>query len=85
MVYSIELSKLADRELRKLPRAIQEELGRIIDSLAFNPRPAGCLKMKGQNNIWRIRTGDFRILYTIKEDQLVIIVARIGNRREVYR
>ncbi|MBF0615174.1 MAG: type II toxin-antitoxin system RelE/ParE family toxin [Magnetococcales bacterium] len=85
MPYSIEISPMATRDLKKLPRAAQEIIGRTIDSLAVNPRPDGCVKMIDRHNMWRVRTGEFRILYTIQDDRLVVVVIKIGNRREIYR
>jgi mRNA interferase RelE/StbE len=57
----------------------------MIDSLAANPRPQGVEKMKGEKNLYRVRTGDYRILYTIEDRKLIVLVVKIGNRRDVYR
>lgn len=55
-----------------------------IDSLARNPRPEGCKKLKGPADLYRIRVGNFRIVYRIEEDELIVLVAAIGNRRDIY-
>jgi mRNA interferase RelE/StbE len=54
-------------------------------ALAENPRPPGCKKLRGGENLWRIRVGDFRVIYEIHDDVLVIVVVSVGNRRDVYR
>ena len=56
-----------------------------IDELAQNPRPAGCAKLVGTANDWRIRVGDYRIIYEIHDTRLIVLVVRVAHRREVYR
>jgi mRNA interferase RelE/StbE len=56
-----------------------------IDALAVNPRPPGCVKLAGEEIVWRVRVGSYRILYEIHEGRLVVLVIRIAHRREVYR
>ncbi|MGC4933038.1 type II toxin-antitoxin system RelE family toxin [Gordonia sp. DT30] len=56
-----------------------------IDSLASDPRPSGCIQLKGGGGEFRIRVGDYRIIYDIQDDELVVLVLRLGHRREVYR
>lgn len=85
MAYRIELSRQADRQLRKLPRAVQERLGRTIDALGLNPRPDGYLKLTGMEDTFRVREGDFRIIYQIRDQQLLVLVLALGHRRDVYR
>ena len=59
--------------------------GSPIDQLAENPRPQGCKKLKGDDNLWRVRAGDYRIVFSIHDDLLLVLVIRIAHRREVYR
>ncbi len=84
MLYSISFRSSAAKELRKLPIAARKEVSGLIDSLARNPRPHGVKKMVGVD-AWRIRIGDYRVVYSITDQQLVVEVIKIGNRREVYR
>jgi mRNA interferase RelE/StbE len=60
-------------------------IGARIDSLSKNPRPSGSEKLQGADGLYRVRQGDYRIIYTIKDATLVVVVITIGNRREVYR
>lgn len=85
MPYQIELTNMANRQLRKLSHAIQENIGISIDALICNPRPQGCLKMTGFRDVYRIRERDYRIIYQIKDQKLLVLILEIGHRREVYR
>ena len=58
---------------------------RAIIALEVNPRPPGAKKLRGESELWRVRVGDYRILYSIEEARLVVLVVKIGHRREVYR
>ena len=84
MPYEIHLTPAAERNLKKLPRHIVPIVQRKIETLAANPRPQGVEKMRGEENLYRIRTGDYRILYTIEDRKLIVLVVKIGNRRDVY-
>ena len=64
---------------------LKRRIGQAIDALAMNPRPPGGVKLTGEENAWRIRVGDYRVLYEIHDARLVILVIRIANRREAYR
>ncbi len=85
MAYAVEFAPGAEREFRKLAREIQLSLRPRIDALADNPRPAGAKKLKGRGDLWRIRAGDYRIVYEIRSRILVVLVVRVAHRREVYR
>jgi mRNA interferase RelE/StbE len=85
MAYAILFQPDARRELASLQRVYQRRVVATIESLTNNPRPHGCAKMSGFQDIWRIRVGAFRIIYRIRDRQLVVEVIRIGHRREVYR
>lgn len=56
-----------------------------IAALSSNPRPPGCVKLTGADDLWRVRIRDYRIIYTIRDDQLVVVVVKVGNRKDVYR
>ena len=83
-MYAVELLPSATKALSKLERATQFRLARRIDRLATDPWE-GAVKLTGAEDIWRVRVGDYRIVYRIEEDRLVVLVIRIGHRRDVYR
>ena len=84
-VYHIELKPVAVRGLSALQRRDRQRVARRIDALAHEPRPVGVEKLQGADDLWRIRVGDYRIIYRIHNDRLLILVVRVGNRRDVYR
>ncbi len=82
--YRIKLKKSAVKELAQIPK---KDLRRVTDkiaALADNPRPMGCAKLSGQNK-YRIRQGNYRILYSIEDDVLIVYVVKIAHRKESYR
>lgn len=84
--YTIEILPTARKVLLSLPGAVQERRGKKIDSLKDNPRPAGAKALKGKRgDFYRLRVGDYRILYQIRNKVLLVIVIKVGHRREVYR
>ena len=85
MSYTIELRPAAIRDLRGLPQGILRRITGKIDSLADNPRPPGVEKLTGSENSYRVRVGDYRILYQILDNIVLVIVVRIRHRREAYR
>jgi mRNA interferase RelE/StbE len=85
MAYAVEFSPSAEREFRKLSREVQRRLSPRIDSLAQNPRQSGAKKLKGREDLWRIRVGDYRIVYEVRDRTLVVLVIRVAHRRDVYR
>lgn len=85
MAYRLELTKAAAKDLAALPKKTLKTIDAAILSLAENPRPHGVKKLQGVEELYRIRKGDFRIIYKIEDDVLVVTVIRVGNRREVYR
>lgn len=82
--YVVEFTPRAKRELEKLPKLIQQRLRPRIDALAGDPRPPGVKALAGVADRWRIRVGDYRVVYTIKDEVLLVLVLRIGHRRDVY-
>ena len=86
MAYTIEMSGAARRQLRKLDRPMQRKVGQRIDSLAEEPRPSGVVKLTDVSPpAYRVREGQYRILYTINDNQLIILVVRISHRSDAYR
>ncbi len=83
--YRIELLKSAKKELSKLPRDVQQRIKDQIDTLQINPYPSGVKKLKNGKGRLRIRIGDYRIIYKVEENILVVLVIKIGHRRQIYR
>jgi mRNA interferase RelE/StbE len=85
MRYTVEIDDKAAREIRALPRDLQRRVVSKIDSLADNPRPAGCVKLSGLHDLWRVRVGDWRVVYRVQDRVMIVEVLRVAHRREVYR
>lgn len=83
--YTIEWRPNAEKELAKLDKPVRSRIVRKVESLADDPRPYGVLKLTGPDNLWRIRIGDYRVVYTIRDDRLIVAVVRVANRGAVYR
>lgn len=83
--YRIEVTATAERQIRKLPRPDQVRVVRVIQTLAVDPRPAGCRKLSGHDDVFRVRVGRYGVLYSIEDRRLIIIVLEIGDRKDVYR
>ena len=84
-MYEVYLERAAERDLGRLPGETFYRIVPRIRALAENPRPPGCRKLTGSENDWRIRIGDYRVIYEIDEGQRVVRVFRIRHRREAYR
>ena len=83
--YRIEVSATAERQIRKLPRVDQIRVVRVIRALSTDPRPPGCRKLSGHDDVFRVRSGRYRVLYSIEDRRLVIIILKVGDRKDVYR
>ena len=83
-MHTVELLPSAARELATLDPTTRRRLARRIDRLADDPR-AEATKLRGADDTWRARVGDYRVLYQVHDDRLLILVVRIGHRRDVYR
>ena len=84
--YTVQFTPKAGDWLRSQRDAkLQSRIVAAAERLADNPRPPGCVKLSGVEDVWRIRIGDYRILYEIQNARLVVLVIRIANRREAYR
>ena len=84
MSYRLELETRALKELKSLPRERRELISSVLDDLERDPRPPGAKKLSGVDG-WRVRKGDYRVLYTVDDASRAVRVYRIGHRREVYR
>lgn len=85
MTYRIELSPPAARQLRKLDGDARRRVQAAVELLGQDPRPAGAKKLVGGEGEWRVRTGDYRIVYEVNDGVLLILVLAVGHRREIYR
>ncbi len=84
MSYSVEFSKRALREFETIPKNARETLAPIISSLADNPRPPGVRSMKELDKCYRLRHGDYRVIYAVYDKVLIVLVLAVANRREAY-
>lgn len=86
MSYAVTIRKQALKELGQLPKTDCVKVVAAIDLLADDPRPSGCKKLRGrEGDMWRIRVGDYRILYTIEDRAEIVEVGKIGHRKDIYR
>ncbi|MEA5458173.1 type II toxin-antitoxin system RelE/ParE family toxin [Arcicella sp. LKC2W] len=84
-VYKVVISKSAEKEISKLPVKEILKIKETILDLADNPRPYGVKKLEGFDEFYRIRKGNYRIIYTIEDDILTVEVLKVGNRKDVYK
>jgi mRNA interferase RelE/StbE len=84
-VYEVYLERSAGNDLKRLPTSTFDRIVYQIKTLAENPRPSGCRKLTGSKNDWRIRIGDYRVLYEIDERAKAVRIMRVRHRREAYR
>jgi mRNA interferase RelE/StbE len=85
VAYTIQFKPLALRQLEKLPRDVQKRLAVKIEALRDDPFPPGCKKMAGLPDMWRIRAGDYRVVYQVHRAILLVLVLTVGHRKDVYR
>ena len=85
MAYSIELAKSIAKTLERIPAKQQRAIVEAIDGLKHNPRPSGTKKLKGEDGVYRIRVGEYRILYEIEDKRLIIFILKVGGRKDIYR
>lgn len=85
MTYRIEVAPAAVRQLRKLDPAARRRVQAAIELLADQPRPGGAKKLAGGDGEWRVRTGDYRIVYEVHDDVLLVLVVAVGHRRDIYQ
>ena len=84
MAYEIVFRKSALKQLRKLPKTVVGTLATLIDALTNDPRPANCRKLTGVADTYRVRSGDYRVLYTVNDSIVTVEIVKIGNRQDVY-
>ncbi|MGB5594812.1 MAG: type II toxin-antitoxin system RelE/ParE family toxin [Crocosphaera sp.] len=84
-MYQIEFSKKAQKRFKALPKSIKKRLIVQINLLSENPRPLDCKKLKGVRDLFRLRVGDYRVIYAVEDELLLILVVEVGHGREIYR
>ena len=83
--YSVVFARSARRELEQLEARVARRIIARIEALASNPRPHGCVKLQGADDLWRIRVGDYRVIYAIADELLIVTIVRVAHRKDVYR
>ncbi len=83
--FTVQYKKSAEKDLESLPTGIVQRIHDAILELAKNPRPFGCRKLKGFDNKYRIRIGDYRVIYEIHENTVVVLIVQISHRKDAYR
>ena len=85
MSYQVEITPAAKRQIKKLIEPVRLAIVERLEQLAINPRPPGSVKMQGAESLYRIRVGDYRIIYEVQDRTLLIAVVKVGHRGDVYR
>ncbi len=87
MAYQIQIDRRAEAELAALPKKARRRIDRRILALRTDPRPANARLLKGDplRGLWRLRSGDYRIIYRIDDDVLIVLIVKIGDRKDIYR
>lgn len=85
MAYRVELTPRAQRDFKALDGSVRGRIKQRIESLAENPYPQGIKKIEGEDELYRLRAGDYRILYQVKGKVLLVLIVGIGHRRDIYR
>jgi mRNA interferase RelE/StbE len=83
--YRVLLTPAADRQLSKLTHQAREMIAAALVALGGNPRPPGCTKLAGADDLWRVRVRQYPVIYQVLDNQLIVLVVKIGDRKDVYR
>ena len=84
MSYKVFLTRTAEKQLKRLPAEAQRKIAAVVVSLEIDPRPYGSIKLSGQDYSYRIRVGDYRIIYDIIDKEVTVTVLKIGHRKDIY-
>ncbi len=85
MTYRLEIAAIAKRQFKQLPDDVQSRLRAKIESLASCPRPHGSRKLIGYQDVYRIRAGRYRVIYSVDDEKVIVLILKLGHRRGVYR
>jgi mRNA interferase RelE/StbE len=83
--YRIQISATAERQLKRLRKDDQRRVVDAVKKLADEPRPRGCRKLHGYDDVYRVRVGVLRVIYAVEDDCLLVLVLKVGHRKAVYR
>ena len=83
--YKVELTRSAEKDLRRIDKRYISRILAVVESLEEESRPVGCTKLSGSDRTYRIRIGSYRVIYEIENDRLVVLVIKIGHRKDVYQ
>ena len=83
--YVVAVDARVRKDLAGFDRDVQRRIVAKMETLATDPRPDGCTKLKGEEDVYRVRVGDYRIIYQVRDKELLVLVVRVGHRRDVYR
>lgn len=84
-MYEVLLERRAERDIKRLPKEVFDRIIPHLKALSENPKPSGCRKISGSRSDWRIRIGDYRVIYEVSEQENAVKVMRIRHRKNVYR
>ena len=84
-MYEIKYRSSVEKDLRKLPKNVLPRVVNRIQKLSNEPIPSGASKLKGTNNIYRLRQGDYRIVYSLEKNELLILIVKVAHRKDVYQ
>ena len=84
-MFQLVIKPAAEKLMDRLPGKVRQRVVQALAELRDEPRPSGCAKLAGSEELWRIRVGQYRVVYTIRQSQLLVVVLRIGQRGGVYR
>ena len=83
--YRIEITATAEKSLKKIPKKDIQKIVEAIQVLAISPFPEGCRKLKGEEDVYRVRQGNYRIIYEVIDKKLIVLVLKIGHRKDIYK
>lgn len=83
--FSVQYDSRALKELQKLDKPVRRRIVTAVSALSQDPRPPGVRRLVGYPDLWRLRVGDYRVVYTVRDSELVVLLLRVAHRREVYR
>lgn len=83
--YKIEITETAEKSLKKIPKKDIQKIVEAIQILAISPFPEGCRKLKGEEDVYRVRQGSYRIIYEVIENKIIVLVFKIGHRKDIYK
>ena len=83
--YSVEVTRTAEKQLRRIAKRDRSRLVEAIQGLADRPRPHSARKLQGYDDVYRIRVGQYRVVYEVFEDRVIVIVLKVGHRKDIYK